>query len=200
MLRCSFILVSLIVLLNGCNYFYQKPAVTTVYIQPFFPFSRERALQVAYEVGNFYKCKVVVLSERKIYSEARSASGRYSAHILLGLLAKDLKDRNGKILALTSYDIFCKKNRVNEWGVFGLGECPGRSCVVSDFRLKWFPDKTREFTINVVLHELGHTFGLPHCSYNITCLMNDAKGGIKELYREKRMLCSHCRDKIGLKI
>jgi len=185
--------------LAGCNLSQTKPAESTVYIQPFYPFSAERAKLVAKEAAAFYKCKVVLLPERDIYPEARSKSGRYSADTLLKLLDRQLAGKNGHILALTSYDIFTESHGVKEWGIFGLGNCPGHASVVSDFRLKWFPDKTQEFTINVVLHELGHNFGLPHCDHDERCLMNDAKGGIKPLYKEKRMLCESCRRKLGMK-
>lgn len=53
----------------------------------------------------------------------------------------------------------------------GLGYCPGKACVASDFRLK---NKSNYF--KVMIHELGHTAGLPHCSVK-TCYMRDAQGG-----------------------
>jgi archaemetzincin len=184
---------------SGCNYTTSQPQNTTIYIQPFYPFSHERVTQAATEIQNFYHCKVVVLPECKIYDEARSKSGRYSAPILLDLLDKKVRTKDSKILALTSYDIFHEDHGVKEWGIFGLGNCPGNSCVVSDFRLKWFPEKTPEFTIKIILHELGHTFGLPHCDHDDRCLMNDAKGGIAPLYKERKILCSRCLNKLGIK-
>ena len=203
------LLLSCLLLSAACNFNGKKPGIKhnstgakfggdTIYIQPFYPFDNERAQRVAIEVQKFYHVHVLILQERKIYDEAKSPTGRYSAAKLLDLLDGQLNGRKGKMLGLTSYDIFCEKNGVKEWGIFGLGNCPGSSCVVSDFRLKKFKDKTEEFTINTTLHELGHTFGLPHCDYDERCLMNDAKGTIKTLYREKRWLCPHCAAKIGL--
>jgi archaemetzincin len=198
--RFLFILFITGMLLPGCNSVCKNTAAETIYIQPFYPFSNEHAQQIADSVHKFYHCKIVMLPAAPIYKDAKSASGRYSATKLLTLLGKQVSDKQTKILALTSEDIFCKKNGVKEWGIFGLGECPGDACVVSDFRLKKFKEKTEEFTINVVLHELGHTFGLPHSNYNEQCLMNDAKGTIKTLYKEKRMLCTECSRKIGLRV
>ena len=193
-----FILFIVSTLLSGCNFACKKTSSATIYIQPFYPFSNERALQVAAHVHKFYHCKVVILPATAIYENTKSTDGRYSAAKLLILLNKQLSDKKAKILGLTSNDIFCEKHGVKEWGIFGLGYCPGNACIVSDFRLKKFKEKTQEFTINVVLHELGHTFGLPHCNYNEQCLMNDTKGSIKTLYKEKRLLCSRCSRKIGL--
>jgi predicted Zn-dependent protease len=34
--------------------------------------------------------------------------------------------------------------------------------------------------------------GLPHCTYDPECLMNDAGGTIKQVDREKKRLCSSC--------
>ena len=197
------IILSGLLLFSACNSPGKKPVdkhtstsvianSDTIYIQPFYPFDNKLAGQVATEVQKFYHCNVLVLPVTKIYDDAKSPTSRYSASKFLGLLDKQLNGRKGKILALTSNDIFCEKNGIKEWGIFGLGNCPGHSCVVSDFRLKKFKDKTEEFTINVVLHELGHTFGLPHCSYSEECLTNDANGTIKTLYKEKRWLCPCC--------
>lgn len=47
--------------------------------------------------------------------------------------------------------------------------------------------------IKVVNHELGHTFGLPHCP-NERCLMGDAKGTIVTVDRETGALCDQCRE------
>jgi archaemetzincin len=187
-------------LLSSCRYSSARSGGTStvIYIQPFYPFSMVRARETAAVVESFYHCRVVILPETAIYAAAKSRSGRYSAPVLLSIMEQQMSGKEGKMIALTSSDIFCESRGVKEWGIFGLGDRPGHACVVSDFRLKWFPARTKDFTINVALHELGHTFGLPHCSYDQRCLMNDSKGGIKELYTEKRMLCPHCAKQIGL--
>ncbi|MBS1617146.1 MAG: hypothetical protein JST76_01415 [Bacteroidetes bacterium] len=144
----------------------------------------------------FYHVPVVVLPSMRIYDTARAASGRYSADILLHCLSSLRRAQGHKILGLTTCDIFTRKNDISQWGIFGLGRCPGDQCIVSDFRLRKFKGKMQEFVTNVVLHEIGHNCGLPHCSHDDKCLMNDAKGTIATLYHEQKWLCPHCRQRL----
>jgi archaemetzincin len=60
---------------------------------------------------------------------------------------------------------------VFDYGVMGLGFMPGKACVASNFRLR-----NKKNFFKVVIHELGHTTGLPHCP-DKTCYMRDAEGG-----------------------
>jgi archaemetzincin len=70
----------------------------------------------------------------------------------------------------------------------GLGYRPGKSCVVSDFRLSC--KNKNEQCYKLVLHELGHTAGLPHCKVK-TCLMRDAKGG--NPFDQEKSFCGECK-------
>jgi predicted Zn-dependent protease len=45
----------------------------------------------------------------------------------------------------------------------------------------------------VIVHELGHTFGLQH-SANPVCVMTDYKGSMKGLDASSDSLCKGCRD------
>ena len=71
----------------------------------------------------------------------------------------------------------------------GLGYRPGRSCVVSDFRVS-HKNKNQQF-YKLVLHELGHTEGLSHCKEK-TCLMRDAEGG--NHLDEENDFCRNCKN------
>ena len=68
----------------------------------------------------------------------------------------------------------------------GLGYCPGKACVVSDYRIK---NKTNYF--KVVLHELGHTMGLGHCVVK-SCFMRDAEG--HDTTDEETEFCTNCKN------
>lgn len=70
----------------------------------------------------------------------------------------------------------------------GLGYRPGKSCVVSDFRMAG-KNSNQQF-YKVVLHELGHTEGLSHCTVK-TCLMRDAEGG--NHLDEEKDFCKKCK-------
>lgn len=175
---------------------------TTIYIQPFTGFPKSRMTLIKSELEEFYKIKTIILPYRTIYSEARLAGTmRYNAGKLLDLLDNKLLNKKDKILGLTNYDIYTSKKvkgvQYPHWGIFGQSICPGNPCIVSDFRLLKFTGKTDFFVVNTVLHEIGHTFGLPHCENDEKCLMNDAKGTIQTLYKESKWLCPVCMRKLN---
>lgn len=112
---------------------------------------------------------------------------RYRADSII----KSLRNTIGKdsvIVGLSNFDISTTKSDIKDWGVMGLGYKPGNSCVVSDFRLS-AKNKNQQF-YKLVLHELGHTAGLPHCKVK-TCLMRDAEGG--NPLDEEKYFCNYCK-------
>lgn len=103
-----------------------------------------------------------------------------------------------KVIGITTKDISTTKSGIYDWGVMGLANCPGKPCVISTFRIKTankvlFNDRF----IKIALHELGHTMGLPHCTFSKTCFMEAAEGTIKMVDRETRFLCGNCRKLIN---
>ena len=121
---------------------------------------------------------------------------RYRATVLL----ESINSYNGydKIIGITSKDISTSKNNIYDWGIMGLANSPGRSCIISTYRIKT-PNKVlfNDRFIKVALHELGHTMGLPHCTFSNTCFMEAAEGTIKSVDRETKNLCSNCKKLIS---
>ncbi len=112
---------------------------------------------------------------------------RYRADSLLKFLNK--KTPAGHlIIGLTNKDISTTKNGIVDWGVMGLGYCPGQSCIASTYRLS--KTNTLNQLYKVAIHELGHTQGLPHCPEK-TCFMRDAKG--KNPTDEEIEFCFNCK-------
>ncbi len=104
------------------------------------------------------------------------------------------------LLIITEKDICYNKNKSNpEWGIFGLGSQPGKTCIISAFRLKrgTIKQKTLERLEKVALHEIGHNLGLDHCSNNKKCMMNDANGTIQQVDNEKVWFCEKCRKQLN---
>jgi len=78
-------------------------------------------------------------------------SARYRTDSLIRLLKGDKPNRFAHIIGLIDEDISTTKKdsegnvltpgyKYEDWGIFGLGYCPGTSCIASTFRLNT-PDK-----------------------------------------------------------
>lgn len=112
---------------------------------------------------------------------------RYRADSLIVFLKNQTP--NGCItIGLTNKDISTTKGKFKDWGVMGLGYCPGKACVVSTFRLS--KKETTDQLFKIAIHELGHTYGLPHCPKN-TCFMSDAEG--KNRLNQETDFCAKCK-------
>jgi archaemetzincin len=153
-------------------------------------------------IEEFFPVRVAVRPEAELPAAAYyRPNHRYRAEELLVFLDSIANDRGNeflKVIGITEVDISTTKGEVYDWGIFGLGYLPGRSCVVSTFRLgrkKVGEDKFFERLVKVVDHELGHNFGLDHCP-NARCLMEDAKGTIKTVDNETGALCPDCQAKL----
>jgi archaemetzincin len=168
--------------------------IKTINVLPLGNVPQDELESVKTSITNFYGFKCVILKPVKLNSDLLSPSKkRYSAD-------KILKNFNGvnRTIVITSVDITTEKNGSKEWGIFGLGYMPGNVCVVSTKRIKkgvsnyTFKDRFEK----VILHEIGHNLGLPHCNKNIHCMMNDAKGTSSQVDNEKIWLCDNCKNKL----
>lgn len=110
--------------------------------------------------------------------------GRYRADSLIHWMSRQAHS-NEVLLGITTADISTTKNGKPDWGVMGLGFCPGNAAVASSHRLG---NKSQFW--KVAIHELGHTSGLPHCPVK-TCFMRDAGGGNPT--EDEKEFCSKCK-------
>ncbi len=147
------------------------------------------------EASLFYKCNTVVMAPQELPAFAfYEPRNRYKADSLIKFQSSLVPAGAESIVGITHKDISTSLKGKNDWGIFGLGYCPGKACVISVFRLKSGSyTQYQERFVKVLLHELGHNQGLPHCNANEYCLMNDAKGSSATVDKEKKWLCSHCR-------
>lgn len=165
----------------------QKVIQKLIVIQPLGNFKKDQSEKVLKEIKTINSN--VVLRENTPFPENSyyQPRNRYRADSII----KNLKNKIGAdsvIVGLSNSDISTTKNGIKDWGVMGLGYKPGKACVVSDFRLS-VNNKNQQF-YKLVLHELGHTAGLPHCAVK-TCLMRDAKGG--NPLNEEKDFCATCK-------
>jgi len=116
-----------------------------------------------------------------------SARDRYRADSLIRYLGRSATG-DTIVIGLTNKDISTTKGNIQDWGIMGLGDNPGRACVVSTFRLS-ASDRDGQL-YKVAVHELGHTMGLQHCK-DTTCYMRDAEG--ENHLDEEKDFCPDCK-------
>jgi archaemetzincin len=164
---------------------------------PYQNFDAALTKEIQKTINEFYSYRVIVLPAiplpKQAYYPARS---RYRADSLLQFQNTLLADSILAIVGLTTIDISTTNGTIPDWGVFGLGLCPGRVCVASIYRFNNEADRLSLRLQKVVLHELGHNMGLPHCTQNPQCLLTDARGKLSQVDREEKMLCTNCRKKL----
>jgi archaemetzincin len=185
---------------------------TIMVIQPVNGFSSVHTSFVKHELEAFFGKKIEVLPLQILPETfANYQKGkRYDAVKIIKWLTPFAGDSVLSVIALTDDDIFTTQRDASGqikkpestyriWGIFGLGYCPGRSCVVSEKRL--YSDDARKFAHRlrtVAIHEVGHNLGLPHCP-NKGCIMSDANEKMATVDMSGDDYCEDCNRKIGRK-
>ncbi|MCP4134971.1 MAG: Zn-dependent protease [bacterium] len=168
-----------------------------VAVQPFGKINKKIVAVVAAGIEKVYTVEVVILPRKKLPANAYyPPRKRYRAGKILDYLSGIVKPEQTKIVGLTKRDISTTKGKFYDWGIFGLGTIDNKPCVVSTFRLRRGRVSEAFFRgrlIKVVNHELGHTFGIPHCPSK-GCLMQDARGTIKTVDAESGAFCETCKE------
>lgn len=181
------IIVPFLVCLLSCSQKEMTSEPTIIHLQSFDGISETTVNYVYRELEMIHPGiilnKQIPLSQ-KSYFKPRN---RYRADSLIKFLLKDTP-KGHKTIAITDKDISTTKGKVPDFGIMGLGYQPGRSCVVSTFRLS--KKNLREQLFKVCIHELGHTEGLPHCPTK-NCYMRDAEG--KNYLDEEDRFCDKCK-------
>ncbi len=172
----------------------------TIYVIPLNNVTQTDVFLASNELKTFYKLDVVVLNRDLIPIDLKSkTSGKYNANKILKFLGNKYEYLDGKIVGITNVNISTKRtlNNVtyNDWSILGLGAIGGQSCIIST---KNMVTNHNDRLSKVTIHEVGHTLGLPHCDYDINCLMNDAKGKAIKVDSEKKWMCNKCRTIINL--
>jgi archaemetzincin len=163
------------------------PQSVIIYIQPYNDISEKLVNELFADLKKVYpkiELKKAIALPKQAYYEPRN---RFKADSLLTYLLINAEKEN-VVIGITSKDISTTKGNIDDWGVMGLGFCPGNACVVSAFRLN--KSNVSEQLFKVAIHELGHTQGLEHCS-DKKCFMRDAEG--KNPTDEEKYFCQKCK-------
>jgi len=119
---------------------------------------------------------------------------QYNGNKLLKLLDSVSKPESIKTIGLFGVDLFIPILTY----IFGQAIFNGRTGIASIYRLKneqYGLKRDDDLLLNrfskVVIHELGHTFGLVHC-YVPSCVMRSSTY-IEDIDQKKVFLCNKCR-------
>jgi len=133
---------------------------------------------------------VEVASQRALPREAFNAlRGQFHAGAILGLAHSENGER---VLAVTDGDLYADDLNF----VFGIAQPHGQACVISLFRLRLgaSEQRFRSRALKEAMHELGHTFGLGHCS-EPHCVMRFSNS-LADTDRKGAAFCRHCEEKL----
>lgn len=157
-----------------------------------------------------YKTEVIILNKKELPKSAfvTIKSPRYRADSLLKDLLRIRPDSIDYVIGITAKDISTTKRIANgaikkpeskytDWGIFGLGYRPGKSCVISTFRLQNTDSETFYSRVQKIsIHEIGHNLGLKHCDTD-KCVMQDAVETINTVDSVGFELCALCFKQIN---
>ena len=140
------------------------------------------ALKDVYPSVSIQKESLVLPKE--YYNKERN---RYSGTGLLKDLTR-LRKRN-VVLGLTDEVIFKANELSPTYGIFGVSPVGAYVAVISSTRPSG-KQHSNDHLVKLMMHELGHSFGLNHCS-NQHCFMVDAEHGNK--FSQTPSFCNECK-------
>ncbi len=127
------------------------------------------------------------------------ARGQYNGNTLLNFVDTMPFPDSIKIMGLFNVDLFIPILTY----IFGQAYLNGRSGIASVYRLnneRYGMKENKQLlmcrAIKEVIHELGHTFGLIHCS-NPICVMRSSTY-LEDVDQKKQHLCHNCREKLEI--
>lgn len=120
-------------------------------------------------------------------------ANQYSSTLILREIVKQIPDDAERVLGITKHDLFIPMLSF----VFGHAQVNGKAAVISLARLQQnfyhLPENRHLFLHRVMkeaVHELGHTFGLLHCS-DVQCAMS-LSNTIQQVDKKNEELCTNC--------
>ena len=125
----------------------------------------------------------IKLPEKYYYAPRDRYSGR-------GLLKNLSQNKHGTVvLGLTNEVIYEPNEKSPTFGIFGIGSVGDHVAVISS-TLPSRKKHSDEHLVKLMMHELGHSFGLNHCK-DEHCFMVDAEHGNK--FSKTLSFCPQCK-------
>ena len=159
------------------------------------PFEREITRRIAEDVARAFhhpvRLKECSLDISRFYNPGRR---QYDANGILKVVSEKPPTDGLRKMGLFSVDLYIPILTY----IFGQAALNGNTGIASLYRLRnelygLEPDPSLlvERFSKVVVHELGHTFGLIHCNYPV-CIMRSSTY-VEDLDQKEIHFCHHCR-------
>jgi archaemetzincin len=169
----------------------------SIYVSFLDPVSPGWAGTLVRELGGLFPQEVRLLDTpvdlRPAYSPERN---QYHATLLLASLLRNLPEPGARILGITGVDLYIPVLTF----VFGQAQLAGPGSILSTYRLQneFYglppdPDVLLDRVMKEAVHELGHSFGLVHCS-DFHCVMTSSTY-VEEVDLKGDWFCRQCEDR-----
>lgn len=155
-------------------------------------FSRPTAKMLRKELLKYFKEVKIAQAPLTLPKEYyNKEANRYRA---TGLL-EDLKPRrnNDVVIGLTNQIIYNPNELSDTYGIMGISKLGSNVCVISSKIPRNGRVQEGENFVKLALHELGHSYGLPHCP-DQKCYMVDAEHKMK--LPNTKYFCPSCLAKL----
>ena len=159
-------------------------------------FEKRTTRYIMQEISNAFNLHVdhveCTMDVSQFYNPARR---QYNADLLLDAMSARAPKGYLKYISLFRGDLYIPILTY----IFGQAQLNGRFGIVSLFRLRnelyGLPedfDLMLDRFSKVVIHELGHTFGLIHCTHPI-CIMRSSTY-VEDMDQKEARFCRHCNE------
>jgi archaemetzincin len=166
-----------------------------IYISLFGDIDSKIVKKLAFQLGKEFNLKVKIGRKIDIPSSAYNKyRNQYLSPILLSKLKQNIPSDAFKILGIVDVDLYVPQLNF----IFGQAELNGKVAIISLTRLRQEyyglkPDN-KLFELRILkeaIHELGHCFGLNHCS-NSKCVMHFSNS-LRDTDYKSHGFCSNCK-------
>jgi len=166
----------------------QKATVREIHLYLYDDFPVQKAQMLAESLKEVYPSvsiqKESLVLPKEHYNKERN---RYSG---TGLLKGLSKIRKGNVVLGLTDEVIFKANELSPtYGIFGVSTLGTYVAVISSTRPSG-KQHSNDHLVKLMMHELGHSFGLNHCN-NQHCFMVDAEHGNK--FSQTPSFCNECK-------
>ncbi len=172
-----------------------KPAITLITCGRFERYITDSIID---DIKREFGYPVVIIEWNQELSNFYNPSRRqYDANQILHFVSEHSSVNAFKTLGLVNVDLFIPILTY----IFGQAQLNGRVGIVSGYRLKnelYGLEKNNALLVDrfskVVIHELGHMFGLIHCQ-NPICIMRSSTY-VEDLDQKEKQFCINCQSEL----